>query len=187
MWNDTNTCGDKALSSMQTFLWIQCFQEEEEDVEHDRNSGWQTTFNSEMVGKVHNLLAREQRMTYRMKPSELNFNKEFVWSVITKNSHKKQNCVKVWWLELQMTGCLHTHTTHPHPPDLNPLTGSKTLLFLLLNLKWTGHQCNTITGIPENVTTTEYHQCRHIFKVFTKFIQLQQQEHLVPWGMFWQK
>ena len=119
--------GDKALSSTQTFLWIQCFQEEEEDVEHDRNSGWQTTINSEMVGKVYNLLARDQRMTCRMKPSELYFSKELVWSVITKNSHKRQNCVKVWWLELQMTGCLHTHTTHPHPPDRNPLTGSKTL------------------------------------------------------------
>jgi len=92
-WNGTNTCGDKALSSTQTFLWIQCFQEEEEDVEHDRNSGWQTTFNSEMAGKVHNLLAREQRMTSRMKPSELNFSKEFVWSVITKNSIRNRT---VW-------------------------------------------------------------------------------------------
>jgi hypothetical protein len=34
------TCdGDKALSSIQTFLWCQCFQEAEEDVEHDPHSG----------------------------------------------------------------------------------------------------------------------------------------------------
>jgi hypothetical protein len=31
--------GDKVLSSTQTFLWCQCFQEAEEIVEHDPHSG----------------------------------------------------------------------------------------------------------------------------------------------------
>jgi hypothetical protein len=62
--------GDKAVINT-TFLWIQCFQEKK-GVEHDRHSGLPITFNSEMAGKVHNLLARDHRMI----PNELNFSKK---------------------------------------------------------------------------------------------------------------
>jgi len=60
----------------------------------------------------------------------------------------------------------HPPPPPPHPPDLNPLTGSKTL-FSVSPVEFKMDR-SPMQHNPVNVTT-EYHQCRHIFNVYFYF------------------
>ncbi len=86
---------DDAMSRSQVFEWFRRFKNGRQSIDSDTCAGRTSTSNNEaVVGKVHNLIRKDRRLTVREISVEIGISFGLYQSILTKNLSMKRVCAK---------------------------------------------------------------------------------------------